>query len=199
MMMNKTDRIILVVVVLALLLAVILFPVFRQEEKEDEDGSVLKATQEFLEGGYTALISSEALHSNLFDNYPRNDPFVLSIRDPDLYEKGHIPGAVNIPYRYVFTGDNLSLLPGNKQIVVYDDTGHRSAEITALLNIYGYEAVSLVWGMVSWTSDPIVAPEFFEKADDSHNFGVENVTSTSSRFGTRQGCGYLDEEGGRTA
>jgi len=69
------------------------------------------------------------------------------------YELGHIPGAVNIGIKSLFTEENLAKLPYDNQIVVVCYTGHTASQATALLNAIGYNATALKWGMCSWNSE----------------------------------------------
>ncbi|UCD08086.1 MAG: rhodanese-like domain-containing protein, partial [Dehalococcoidales bacterium] len=78
-------------------------------------------------------------------------PYVLDVRETDIYLKGHIPGSMNIPWYDVFKTEFLCKLPPDRRIVVCSETGHTSAHIVALLNILGYEAVNLKWGMSGWS------------------------------------------------
>ena len=83
---------------------------------------------------------------------------------------GHIPGAINIPWREVAKQENLAKLPKDRQIVVYCYTGHTASQITALLNILGYDTINLKFGMTSWTINKDIAPGRYEEAKHSHNY-----------------------------
>lgn len=183
------------------------YPVFIGKEPGDLDNAniadskevILTATNEFLNSGKSTMITSEALYNNLNDNYASNDPFILSVRDETKYTEGHIPGAVNIPWRSVFTEENISKLPTNKQIVVYCYTGHTASQVTSMLKVMGYDAVCLKWGMCSWTTNTTIASSCYDIATDPNDYhvvtGSESGTRSSSiSDGTRQGCG--DDPGG---
>jgi rhodanese-related sulfurtransferase len=71
--------------------------------------------------------------------------FILDIRAEADYDKGHIEGAINIPFKEV--GRNLDQLPQDKRIIVYCYTGQTGGQTAALLNIAGFEARSLNGGM----------------------------------------------------
>jgi len=131
---------------------------------------IREAADAYLSSDKTSNISAEELYEILYDDNPDNDPFVLSVRSPEHYENGHIPGAINIPWREVAKEENLSKLPKDRQIVVYCYTGHVSSQITALLNTLGYDAVNLQFGMTSWTINKDVAPGRYEEAKHSHNY-----------------------------
>ncbi|OQW71750.1 MAG: rhodanese [Proteobacteria bacterium ST_bin11] len=80
---------------------------------------------------------------------------VLDVREPAEYAAGHLPGAVNIPRGLLeFKIDSHPDFQGRQQadIVVYCQTGGRSALATLVLNQLGYEgAVSMAGGFKAWT------------------------------------------------
>ncbi len=79
---------------------------------------------------------------------------VLDVREPSEFEAGHIPGAVNIPRGVLefkigahpdFQGAT------DRDILVYCQSGGRSALATEALNKLGYKkAVSMAGGFKAW-------------------------------------------------
>ena len=125
------------------------------EEPSESDADVLR------EAAYAATLKPAVMKApDLWellynDSDTSNDPFILSIRKAEHYAIGHIPGAVNIGLGDLFTEESLAKLPEDKdkQIVVVCYTGHTASQATALLNINGYNAITLMWGMCGWTTD----------------------------------------------
>jgi len=105
---------------------------------------------------WSPTISAEALYENLTDGDTSNDPFIISVRAPDIYAVGHIEGAVNIPWRTIADSEVLSNLPTDRQIVVYCYTGHTGQVAATLLRSFGYDVTNLKFGMMGWSSDPDV-------------------------------------------
>ena len=133
---------------------------------------IREAADIYLSSGKTPNISAEELYTNLADGDPDNDPFILSVRSPEQYTKGHIPGAVNIPWREVAKEENLAELPKDRQIIVYCYTGHTASQVTSLLNILGYDAINLKFGMTAWTLDKDIAPGRYEETEDGKNYPI---------------------------
>lgn len=131
---------------------------------------IREAADAYFSSDKAPNILAEELYEILYDGSPDNDPFILSVRSPEHYEKGHIPGAINIPWREVAKQENLAKLPKDRQIVVYCYTGHTSSQITALLNTLGYDAINLKFGMTSWTINRDIAPGRYEEGKHSHNY-----------------------------
>ncbi|MDY0235644.1 MAG: rhodanese-like domain-containing protein [Gudongella sp.] len=107
---------------------------------------VLKeAAVEFLnnipESNYI-MLSDEALALN-----EENPDAILwvDLRSPEDYALGHITGAVNIPYAKV--GENLEVLPMNKQIIFQCYSGQTSAQVTSVATMLGFNAMSFRGGM----------------------------------------------------
>lgn len=99
------------------------------------------------------------------DGEDANDPVIVSIRDAEDYALGHIPGAINIPFKEIAKIENLEKLNPDRQIVIYCYTGRTASQATAILNILGYDARNLLWGITGWTTDPEIAPYRFDPAE----------------------------------
>lgn len=77
----------------------------------------------------------------------------LSVRKAEDYAKGHIEGAVNIPFAKGME-QKFSTLPKDKKIIVYCYTGQTAGQTVAVLKLLGYDAVSLNSGMGSDATKP---------------------------------------------
>jgi rhodanese-related sulfurtransferase len=122
------------------------------------------------------------------DRILERDIFILSVCDPDIYILGHVPGAINIYWKDVFKKENLELLPKDKQIIVYSNTGHTGSQVTALLNTLGYDAINLKWGMASWSTNEELTPERYEISKDCMGYLSMPGTEPGSRAETEE-CG----------
>lgn len=80
---------------------------------------------------------------------------LLDVREPAEFAAGHLPGAINIPRGVLeFKIDSHPNFQGQQQadIVVYCQTGGRSALATLALNQLGYgKAVSMAGGFKTWS------------------------------------------------
>lgn len=87
--------------------------------------------------------------------HSRLSSLLLDVREPVEYAAGHLPGAINIPRGLLeFKIDSHPDFQGRQQadIVVYCQTGGRSALATQVLNQLGYRgAVSMAGGFKAWT------------------------------------------------
>lgn len=78
---------------------------------------------------------------------------ILSVRKAEDYAKGHIQGALNIPFGKDMA-DSFGTLPTDKKIVVYCYTGQTAGQATAALRLMGFDAVSLNGGMGTAANAP---------------------------------------------
>lgn len=113
-----------------------------------------------------ALVPEDVLKEaalNLLNNIPDNNFIMASdaalalaeenpdavlwvdLRSAEDYAKGHITNSVNIPWATL--GENLEVLPMNKQIIFQCYSGQTSAQATALAQMLGFNAVSFRGGM----------------------------------------------------
>jgi rhodanese-related sulfurtransferase len=119
----------------------------------DEFEVVRAAAEEYLGSGKAPVISADALWENLNDGDESNDPFIVSVRSPEHYELGHVPGAINIPWKTIAEPESLATLPTDRPIVAYCYTGHTGQVATTALSLLGYDVTNLKFGMMGWTED----------------------------------------------
>ncbi|HLN30147.1 MAG TPA: FAD-dependent oxidoreductase [Gemmataceae bacterium] len=71
-------------------------------------------------------------------------PFLLDVRMPQEFAKGHIPGAVNIPVDDLRS--HLGELPNDREIAAYCQVGQRGYLATRILRQTGFSAVNVGGG-----------------------------------------------------
>jgi rhodanese-related sulfurtransferase len=178
-MTNNIDKILAVICVILLLFSMAFFYYINDAEERETISDVLSVTRDYSTAGIAANMKAETLYELLYDDNVSNDPYVLSIRSVEHYALGHIPGAVNIGLNSLFTEENLAKLPTDRQIVVYCYTGHTASQATALLNVNGYNAVCLTWGICSWTNDTSVnLGKCYNQTADAYDYPVISGTDS---------------------
>jgi LPXTG-motif cell wall-anchored protein len=164
----------LVIVTLSLLLIFSAVGAASAQGPTDDFAVVQAAADKYLSSGKSPTIAADAVWENLNDGDASNDPFILSVRKPEDYAKGHLPGAVNIFWKDITKPENLAKLPTDRQIVVYCYTGHTGQIATTVLNLLGYDAVNLKYGMMGWSlNDEVVATPRFGPNTDQRDYKVE--------------------------
>ena len=96
----------------------------------------------------TPEISQTELISRINDN---SAPVIVDVRTVTEYRRGHIVGAINIPYHnYPQLFGELKLSKGD-EIVIYCETGEQSQTVAEYLQQQGFFEVRLLpEGMRGW-------------------------------------------------
>jgi rhodanese-related sulfurtransferase len=69
---------------------------------------------------------------------------VIDARDARQFAKDHIPGAINLEWRQVLA--KSSLIPKNKSVLIYCNTGSLSAQAGFALRVAGWDNVRILQG-----------------------------------------------------
>lgn len=70
--------------------------------------------------------------------------YVLDVRDAGQFARDHIPGAVNIEWRKVFS--ERAKLPKDRTVLVYCNTSSFSGQVAMALRMAGFENVRILHG-----------------------------------------------------
>ncbi len=104
-----------------------------------ENPVVVKAIEEYLdftEYG-SSLIWPEQIPAEDWKNV-----FVVDARDAAQFDKGHIPGAINIEWRRAVA--RRGELPKDRMVLIYCNTGTLSAQAVFALRLLGYDNVKVL-------------------------------------------------------
>jgi len=69
--------------------------------------------------------------------------YLVDVRSPEEYEKGHLCGAINIPYTDIHGLAKEMLKDKNRKVIVYCATGKRSEQSHFSLDYLGYDVYYL--------------------------------------------------------
>jgi rhodanese-related sulfurtransferase/uncharacterized protein (DUF302 family) len=96
---------------------------------------------------------------SIIDDWENNkDKYqIVSLRDAEDYANGHIPHAINIPWKQALKLDNLKKLDPNKTIIVYSERGFSGDTISLSLNLLGYKAHNIKFGLMDWNLETFKA------------------------------------------
>lgn len=77
--------------------------------------------------------------------------FFIDARQEQDFNASHIPGAVNIDWRYVLS--ELDQIPQDQLVVVYCDTGILSSKAHMALRLVGYDQARVLFnGYSAWSN-----------------------------------------------
>ncbi|MBO4929384.1 MAG: rhodanese-like domain-containing protein [Clostridia bacterium] len=88
----------------------------------------------------------------LKDYYTQQAAILIDVRQPDEYEKGHIPGARSIPLQKL-RDFSLEVTDKDTPIYVYCLSGARSARAVRALRGVGFTAVTDLGGISSYQGE----------------------------------------------
>ena len=113
-------------------------------KKEEPQNEMHEALLKFIDSTKDDwnYITPEQLHRRDMSRY-----YLLDVRKPDVFKKGHIKGAKNIFWMDVLKPENLKKLPKDKRIVIICYVGHTASQIMVALRLLGYKASTLKFGM----------------------------------------------------
>jgi rhodanese-related sulfurtransferase len=99
--------------------------------------------------GRFPFMKAEDVHARIVKGGD-NAFFLASVQTPEEFAKGHVPGAVNIPFRELAEEQSLARFPRGKKIVFTCEDGHRSMAAALFLGQLGYETYAMSMGLGYW-------------------------------------------------
>lgn len=126
---------------------------FEAPELEGEYADVAEAIKGQAKAYFASGAAPTIAPEDVYTIVQAKDPAyqIISVRKPEDYAKGHIDGAINIWWMDI--ADNLDKVDPSKKIIIYCYTGHTGGEATMFLNLMGYDAYNMKFGMSGWTND----------------------------------------------
>jgi rhodanese-related sulfurtransferase len=127
-------------------------PTLSTGEKDAE--SILRARADADAAAGWKTIKAVDLYNDIAVSGKADDYFIICYQAEGNYNGGHVPGAVRFQPKQDLASDKLlNTIPTDKKVVVYCYTGHSSAQVVAYLNMLGYNAYSLLFGVNSLCSE----------------------------------------------
>jgi len=86
------------------------------------------------------------------------DYVVVDVRGKEEYDKGHIPGAINVPVdsikQDIRNNEAIPELADKEKVyLIYCRAGRRSHEVAKLLSGFGYKNIYEFGGIVEWKGE----------------------------------------------
>ena len=98
-------------------------------------------------GGQDVNVSMSAIFPILADADASNDPFIIDYRSATDFAAGRLKGAVNITLGRLVDRIEDGTIPTDNTILNMCYTGQTASYATSLLNMLGYEAQNLLFGV----------------------------------------------------
>lgn len=136
-----------------------------------------QAVDDYLSSNPPASISAKEIYHNSF-LFQNKDYLLIDIRASEDFLKGNIRGSISIPYTQTASLKKIQNLPKDKTLVIIDYNGHLSAQTAATLNMLGFNAVPLQYGIQSWTND-LAATDYDPIPEKARNYPLVNTNESS--------------------
>ncbi len=145
--MKKIFSEILIITFISIFFA-ILFSFFKKIEIFPENTQVYLFSKKYPE---IKLLNTD----ELFKLYKKENIIIVDARERIFYEKGHIKGAINIPYNEfeIYPGRFLSFLQKDKDIIIYCEGGYceESFIVAEIILKYNFKNISVyIDGYPEW-------------------------------------------------
>ena len=122
-----------------------------------------------------------AVSDNLLDGDTANDPYIIDYRAAADYADGHITGAVNFPLSDLMSKIADGTVPMDKPILNVCYSGQTASATTAVLNMLGYDAQNLKFGMCAVDTSISKADKWVGQiAADEHAGDLTSTASTTT-------------------
>ena len=84
----------------------------------------------------------------------RQDFVLLDVRSPDMYARGHVPGAINLPHRKI-TGRKMAEWPAGTTFVVYCAGPHCNGANRGAIRLaeLGRPVKEMIGGVAGWVDE----------------------------------------------
>lgn len=91
------------------------------------------------------------MHAGLEALKATPNALLIDVRNPSEYDGGHIPGSVNFAMSRVLREAETEFPDKSRPLFVYCQSGARSSRAGKLLDLLGYESVTDLGGIASYT------------------------------------------------
>lgn len=149
-------------------------PTMPVTDAKDLEELLVLGSKAYFANGYGAVKPAPVIFKEVVQE-KSDAAMIVDIRSNEDYKKGHVEGAINIPYTEIANEESLKALDPSKQIILIDYNGSIASEVTRILSIVGYEAYPIKDGMRIWTSDEKVNGIPPISAEKIYNYPVSDL------------------------
>ena len=97
------------------------------------------------------MYQKKEIHAGLEEMKSMPNALLVDVRNPAEYDGGHIPGSINFALSRILQEAEEAFPDKAQPLYVYCQSGARSARAGKLLDLLGYESVTDLGGIASYT------------------------------------------------
>ena len=97
------------------------------------------------------MYQKKEIHAGLKEMKSVPNALLVDVRNPSEYDGGHIPGSINFAMSRILKEAEEAFPDKAQPLFVYCQSGARSARAGKLLDLLGYESVTDLGGIASYT------------------------------------------------
>lgn len=122
------------------------------ESKESDPRAVVRQRAEAYFGTQGSPVIEAAKVKSILDDWDRrkSEYQIVSVESKEAYAHGHVPHALDIPLSTLADSASLRALDPAKTTIAYSDNGQTGQCAATVLNLLGYKAVAMKFGMMDW-------------------------------------------------
>lgn len=158
-----------------------------QSDETDINEMAFEQAQAFLDRETPAVIGAPDV-KELIDEGQMDEYQLIDIRLEEHYLQGHIEEAVNIPYKELFSEENLSQLDPDKTSVIIGYNGYDASQVTRLLGQLEYSPVPMAYGMSIWSGDESIVGDYMFDFSNIYDLPVNELKFDMDSGDVEAGC-----------
>ena len=125
-------------------------------KQSDHKNLIKEMATKYFAGEGSPIITSSDVKAIVDDwEHKKTEYQIVSVTSRKNYEEGHIPHAINISLEKIAEIENLKKLDPNRTTIVYSDNGQTGQMAATVLNLLGYKAEALKFGMMDWNKSNV--------------------------------------------
>lgn len=141
-------------------------PVVTSEEA-DAAALIKQAAGSYLGGNGSPIIAAADVKA-IVDGWEETgvEYQIVDVRPAGEYGGGHVPYAFNIPLAEIVRPASLAKLDPARTVIVCSENGQTGQMAATALNLLGYRAVNMLFGMMDWNAAHVDSAHLWDGAAD---------------------------------
>jgi len=125
-------------------------------DRTDTKSVILDMARKYLGGEGSPIMVSQDVKAIIDDwDQKKLEYQLVDVRSKGDYKTGHVPHAMSIPLASIAKTENLTRLDPKRIAIAYSENGQTGQLAATALNLLGYRAVAMKFGMMDWNKNHV--------------------------------------------